>query len=125
MKKEKKAAAELQLLALLKRVLPKATHDPKLAGRIYDAIELELKTTARAQAFEAFCAKVALPNLEPATVLDVKNQFAASFGDGDITIKPDRKEKRLAVEVALPDGTQFAARSRSTRTRCRRMRNPR
>jgi len=107
MKKEKKAAAEIQLLALLKRVLPKATHDPKLAGAIYDAIELELKTTARAQAFETFCAKVALPDLEPKTVLDVKNQFAASFGDGDVTIKPDRKEKRLAVEIALPDGTQF------------------
>ena len=52
---------DAQLLDLLKRVLPKATHDPKLAGKIYQAIELELKTKARATSFEKFCAKVELP----------------------------------------------------------------
>src|SRR5947209_17100787 len=110
MKKEAKKTnktTEAQLLDLLKRVLPKATHDAALAGKIYQAIELELKVKARAIAFEKFCSKVELPDLEPKTIEDVKLQLAASFGDGDITIKPNKKEKTLAVEVALPDGGQF------------------
>jgi hypothetical protein len=100
---------EAQLLDLLKRVLPKATHDAALAGKIYQAIELELKVKARAIAFEKFCSKVELPDLEPKTIEEVKLQLAASFGDGDITIKPNKKEKTLAVEVALPDGGQFTS----------------
>jgi Na+-translocating ferredoxin:NAD+ oxidoreductase RnfG subunit len=43
MNKEAKKSNEAQLLELLKRVLPKATHDAQLAGKIYQAIELELK----------------------------------------------------------------------------------
>lgn len=98
---------EAQLLDLLKRVLPKATHDPKLAGKIYQAIETELKAKARAVAFEKFCGKVELPDLEAKSVTEVQRQLAASFGDGDITIRPNRKEKTLSVEVALTDGSQF------------------
>jgi hypothetical protein len=100
---------DAQLLELLKRVLPKATHDPKLAGKIYQAIELELKATARATAFDKFCNKVELPDLEPKTVDAVKLQFAAAFGDGDVTIKANKKEQTLAVEVALAEGGQFSS----------------
>ena len=71
-----KASVEVQLLGLLKQVLPKATHDPKLAGKIYDAIEQELKLKARAVAFEKFCARVELPDLEPKSVADVQRQLA-------------------------------------------------
>lgn len=108
MKKETTKTTEAQLLDLLKKVLPKATHDAELAGRIYQAIELELKAKARAAAFEKFCAKVELPDLQPKSLEAVKEQLAASFGEADVTLKPDRKEKTLAVEVALPDGTQFS-----------------
>jgi hypothetical protein len=107
MKKETNKTTEAQLLDLLKKVLPKATHDAKLAGQIYHAVELELKAKSRAVAFDKFCAKVELPDLEPKSIESVKSQLTASFGEGDITLKPDRKEKSLAVEVALPDGTQF------------------
>jgi hypothetical protein len=112
MTKEKEASkptkgTEAQLLDLLKRVLPKATHDPELAGKIYSAIESELKAKARAIAFDKFCKKVELPDLEPTTIKEITEQFQQSFGDGDITVKPDKKEKTLAVEVALPDGSQF------------------
>lgn len=107
MKKESKKTNEAQLLDLLKRVLPKATHDTQLAGKIYEAIESELKAKARVLAFEKFCSKVELPDLEVKTVEDVKLQLAASFGDGDITIRPNKKEKTLTVEVAMPDGSQF------------------
>ncbi|MDB6015806.1 MAG: hypothetical protein JWR19_295 [Pedosphaera sp.] len=99
---------EAQLLELLKRVLPKATHDPELAGKIYAAIEHELKAKARVMAFEKFCSKVELPDLEPKTIADVKQQLAASFGDGDVTVKADKKENQLVVEVSLPDG-QFTS----------------
>jgi hypothetical protein len=106
-KKEPKKATEAQLLELLKRVLPKATHDPKLAGQIYQAIESELKANARVTAFEKFCAKVELPDLEPKSVDEVKKQLNASFGEGDVTVKANKKENTLTVEVALVDGAQF------------------
>ena len=89
-------------------MLPKATHDAQLAGKIYQAIELELKAKARGSAFEKFCAKVELPDLEPKSIEEVKTQLAASFGQGDVTLKPNRQEKSLAVEVSLTDGTQFS-----------------
>jgi len=108
MKKSTNQATETQLLQLLKKVLPKATHDPELAGKIYDAVELELKTTSRSTAFEKFCNHVALPDLEPASVQDAKRQFSESFPDADVTLRPNRKEKSLAVELALPDGLQFS-----------------
>ncbi|MSU20374.1 MAG: hypothetical protein EXS30_03165 [Pedosphaera sp.] len=109
MKKETTKTTDTQLLDLLQRVLPKATQDPKLAGKIYQAIELELKAKARGLAFEKFCAKVELPDLEPKSIAEVKRQLAASFGDGDVTIKPNRKEQSLAVEVAMSDGAQFSS----------------
>jgi hypothetical protein len=79
-----------------------------LAGKIYQAVELELKAKARGSAFEKFCAKVELPNLEPKSLDDIKTQLVASFGEGDLTLKPNRKDKSVAVEVSLPDGTQFS-----------------
>ena len=109
MKKETNKTTEAQLLDLLKKVLPKATHDPQLAGKIYEAVEFELKSKARVSAFDKFCAKVELPDLEPKSIEAVNEQLSASFGkEADITLKPNRKEKALSVEVALPDGTQFS-----------------
>jgi hypothetical protein len=108
-KQNQKVSNEAELLDLLKKVLPKATHDPKLATQIYQAIEQELQQKARAKAFEKFCAKVELPDLEPKTVMDVKKQFKDSFGDGDVTIKTNKQEQSLAVEVALPNGAQFSS----------------
>src|SRR6266446_4708766 len=108
MKKENDKAAEAQLLDLLRKVLPKATHDVQLAGKIYHAVELELKAKAKAMAFEKFCTKVELPDLEANSIDGVKTQLAASFGDADVTLKPNRKEKSLAIEVALSDGSQFS-----------------
>jgi hypothetical protein len=102
-----KKTPEIQLLELLKQVLPKATHDPKLAGQIYQAIEQELQQKARTTAFDKFCGKCELPDLEPKTVMEVKRQFSETFPNGDITLKPNKKEQALAVEVSLPDGAQL------------------
>jgi hypothetical protein len=108
MKKEPSKVTEAQFLELLKRVLPKTIHDPKLVAKIYKVIETELQTKARATAFEKFCAKVEVPNLEPATVAGVKQQLVTSFDQADVTLKPKAKEQTLAIEVALADGTQFS-----------------
>jgi len=108
MKKARTNEPESELLDLLKEVLPKATHDPALAGKIYQAVERQLRAKARAVAFEKFCSRVALPNLEPPSVAEVKSQLATLFGEGDVTIKPNRREQSLAVEVALSDGTQLS-----------------
>src|ERR1700744_576970 len=106
----KKVNQEHQLLELLKQILPKATHDPELAGKIYEAVEAEFKARSRVTAFEKFCERVELPNLEAQTLDEVKLQLAAAFGaGGDVVIHPDKKEKSLAVEVTLPDGTQFTS----------------
>lgn len=99
--------AEAALLELLKKVLPKAAPDPELAGRIYQAVEAELRSNSRATAFEKFCDRVELPDLEEKTLDNVRLQLAASFGNSDITIKPNPQAKSLAVEVAMPDGAQF------------------
>jgi hypothetical protein len=107
MKKETSQNTETQLLELLKKVLPKATHDPQLAGKIYQAIESELKAKAQATAFDKFCRKVELPSLQSEAIEAAKNQLATAFRGADVTLKADRKEKTLAVEVALPDGTQL------------------
>src|SRR5258708_1263602 len=108
MKQETNKATEAQLLDLLKKVLPKATHNAQLAGKIYQAVELELKAKARVAAFEKFCSRVELPDLEPKTIAEVKTQLAASFSAGDVPLKPDRTHKTLAIEVATADGTQFS-----------------
>jgi len=104
---ETKQKEQAQLLALLKQVLPKAAPDPAIAERIYQAIEAELKAKNQAVSFKKFCDRMPLPDLEAKTLDDVKLQLAAAFGEGDVTIQPNKKEKSLAVEVSLPDGTQF------------------
>ena len=107
MKKDSKKTTEAQLLELLKQVLPKATHDPKLAGQIYSAVEKELNAKNRTVSFMKFCERVELPDLTPATVNTVRKQFAETFAGADVTIKPNKKEETLAVEVSMPDGSQF------------------
>lgn len=98
---------ETQLLALLKKVLPKATTDADLAGKIYEAFVAELRAKNQATSFSKFCDRVPLPDLEPKTLDEVKLQFASAFSEGDVTISPNKKEKSLSVEVVLPDGSQF------------------
>ena len=99
--------AEAHLLALLKKVLPKATEDTALATRIYLAVESELKSKAQAVAFESFCEKLEVPSLDAKALHDVQLQLASAFGEGELTLKPNKEEKSLAVEVTMPDGSQF------------------
>ena len=99
---------QAQLLNLLRAVLPKVAPDAAWADKIYSACEAELRSKNRVVSFEKFCDRIELPDLEAKTVEEVTKHFVAGFGsDADLTIQPDEENKTLAVEVSLPDGTQF------------------
>jgi hypothetical protein len=101
---------QAQLLDLLRTILPRVAPDPALADKIYSAFEAELRAKNQASSFEKFCERIELPDLEPKTVEEVKQHFAAGFGNADMEIEPDESGKALAVDVSLPDGTQFHSR---------------
>ncbi len=113
--KEKKPAKskrdeQAQLLELLRTILPKVAPDPAFADKIYSAFEAELRAKNRVTSFEKFCERIPLPDLEAKTLDEVKQQLAAGFGDVDLDIQPDEENKSLAIDVSLPDGTQFHSR---------------
>jgi hypothetical protein len=60
-KNQTKKTNEAQLLDLLKKVLPKATHDAQLAGEIYQAVELELNSKTFAGSCRAQLPRVCRP----------------------------------------------------------------
>ena len=98
---------QAQVLDLLRAVLPKVAPDPAWAEKIYSACEVELRSKNRVNAFEKFCDRIELPNLESNTVEEVKQHFTTRFTDADLDIQPDEENKSLAVDISLPDGTQF------------------
>jgi hypothetical protein len=114
MKKQKTAQSkkdeQVRLLELLRTILPKVAPDPVLADKIYSAFEAELRVKNRVNSFEIFCDRIPLPDLEPKTLEEVKAQLVAGFGDADLELQPDDDGKALAVDVSLPDGTQFHSR---------------
>jgi hypothetical protein len=107
---QSKRDEQAQLLDLLRSVLPKIAPDPALAEQIYSACEAELRAKNQVNAFEKFCDRIELPDLEPKTLEEVKQHFAAGFGDADLDIVPDEETKAVNVDVSLPDGTQFHSR---------------
>lgn len=106
-KTKQKKSAESELLVLLKKVLPKATEDAALADKIYQAIADELKRKTQAKAFAEFCDKVEVKALDDASVAELQKQLSETFIGADLAIKPDKKEKAMAVEISLEDGSQF------------------
>src|SRR3954469_3958356 len=105
--KKSKGLSERDVLELLKTVLPKHTSDVDLASKIINAMERELQRKNQTAAFEKFCERVELPNLEAATVMDVKKQLHNAFGD-DVKVTQDKKTEALHVELQTPDGMLIA-----------------
>src|SRR5688572_21897935 len=68
MKKQAAPNIDAQVLELLKRVLPKATKDLEMVNRILAAVQEELQLKKRGAAFEKFCERVELPNLEKKSI---------------------------------------------------------
>jgi len=109
-KSKSKQDEQAQVLNLLRSILPKIAPDAELAAKIYSAAEDELRSKNRVQSFERFCERIPLPDLEPKTLEEVREQLVAGFGDADLDIQPDEENKSLAVDISLPDGTQFHSR---------------
>jgi len=103
-----KNSSEARFLALLERVLPKATSDPQVAARIYEEVAKEVRLVTSLESFEKFCQKGSLPDAEPETLENLKEQLAANFGEENVVVlPPDPEEERndVAVEISLPDRT--------------------
>ncbi|MDR3402175.1 MAG: hypothetical protein P4L99_06715 [Chthoniobacter sp.] len=100
-----KGMNEAQFLALLQKVLPKATKDPQLASAIYDEVAKEVRLLRHVEAFEKFCETSALPNAEPETVAELQSELVSQFGEENVAITPDENGAGVAVEIALPDRT--------------------
>jgi hypothetical protein len=101
--KKSKGLSERDVLELLKTVLPKHTSDIDLASKIINDIQRALSQKNQHAAFEKFCERVELPNLEAATVMDVKKQLHDAFGD-DVKVTQDKKSEALHIELQTPDG---------------------
>ena len=96
---------ETQLLTLLKSVLPQAVPDAKLADLIYSALEKAINSTERAASFDKFCKRAELPDLEKASLTEVKKHFETAFGQGVVSLVPHPGKKAVSVEVVTPQGT--------------------
>jgi hypothetical protein len=105
MPKKEKANPQSQALELLKTILPKTVSDPRLVEKIYSACEKEFSAKVRVEAFQKFCAKAELPNLEPASIKEVQRQFEESFGKGAVSIVPHAKKKAATVELVMDGQT--------------------
>ncbi len=100
-----KGMNEAHFLALLQKVLPKATNDPLLASTIYDEVAKEVRLMKDIASFEKFVEKGALPDLEPQTIADFQGELAGKFGEENVELTPDEEGAAVAVEIALPDRT--------------------
>jgi hypothetical protein len=100
-----KGMNDAQFLALLEKVLPKATPDPRLASAIYDQVAQEVRLINNVKSFEKFCTEGSLPDLEPATVEGFRDQIASNFTNAQVSVEPSEKGDSVAVEIVLPDRT--------------------
>ena len=100
-----KGMSEAAFLALLQKVLPKATRDPRLASSIYDQVAKEFHLVKSMERFETFCTEGSLPDLDPKTVSDLETQLSESFNGAKVTVTPDEKGESVALEIVLPDQT--------------------
>ena len=94
---------EAQFLTLLQRVLPKTTQDAHLVNAIYEEVAKEVRLLKSLGAFEKFCEKGSVPDLEPETVAGMQAQLAGNFGEENVVLTPAEDGLSLAVEISLPD----------------------
>jgi len=101
--KKSKGLSERDVLELLKLVLPKHTSDIDLASKIINAMQQELQRKNQHVAFEKFCERCELPNMDATSVMEVKKQLHDAFGD-DVKVTQDKKGEALHIELQTPEG---------------------
>lgn len=100
-----KGLNDAQFLELLERVLPKATPDPRLASAIYERVAQEVRMINNLKSLDRFCAEGSLPDLEPETVQQFREQIASNFAGAEVRVEPTEKGDSVEVEIVLPDRT--------------------
>ena len=105
-----KALTETQFLALLDKVLAKVMSDLIVRSKIQDEVAKELRLIKNLASFTKFAEEATVPDTAPATVAELQDQLAATFGeDAKVSVTPADDEEegsgRLAVEITLPDRT--------------------
>ena len=98
-----KSLNEAQFLALLQKVLPKTTPDPRLATAIYNQVAHEIRLINQLQSFEKFCNEGSLPDLKPETIAEFQGSLAGNFGAENVSLTPNETGDAVAVEITLPD----------------------
>lgn len=94
---------DAQFLEILEKVLPKATSDNRLASLIYDKVLEEVRFRNNLKSFEKYCTEGSLPNLEPETVKEFREQLVSKFMNADVRVEPSEKGDAVAIEIELPD----------------------
>lgn len=100
-----KGMNEAMFLALLEKVLPKATKDAQLASSIYDEVAKEVRLQRNLRTFAKFCETGALADCEEATMTPFTNELINKFGEGNVQACVEHDKKSVEVELLLPDRT--------------------
>ena len=100
-----KGLNEVMFLALLEKVLPKTAKDPHLAASIYDEVAKEIRLAKNLQSFEKFCETGAIPDVEPVTINNLKDELHVKFGEENVEVTVEDDDKSVNVELTLPDRT--------------------
>ncbi|HTH46106.1 MAG TPA: hypothetical protein VMB21_01215 [Candidatus Limnocylindria bacterium] len=98
-----KGLNEAQFLALLQKVLPKATPDTRLSASIYEQVAQEIRLINNVKSFEKYCAEGSLPDLEPATIAEYQSTLSTNFGAENVVVTPTEKGDAVEVEISLPE----------------------
>lgn len=100
-----KTPPEAQALELLRSVLPKTVTDAKLADKIITAVQKELESKQRVQAFDKYCKRAELLDLETKSLAQIQKQFEESFGKGNVNVVPLPQKESAVIEVTMGDET--------------------
>ena len=100
-----KGLSEVQFLALLDKVLAKVMSDLTVRSKIQEEVAKEIRLIRNLASFTKFAEDATVPDAAPATVADLQDQIAATFGDdAKVSVTPaDEDGGNLAVEITLPD----------------------
>ena len=98
----KNQLTEKEVVELLQSVLSQTTQDTHLAQKILDGIRKEMERKKQSTAFQEFCRRCPLPDLNEGTLREVSQRFEESFGRDLIDFDMDEDE-----EVEEDDGTEY------------------
>ena len=103
-----KALTETQFLALLDKVLAKVMSDLTVRSKIQEEVAKEMRLVRNLASFTKYAEEATVPDTAPATVAELQDPRAATFGeDATVSVTPADEEGggKLAVEITLPDRT--------------------